>query len=1242
MRFLSLAAASALTIVTAASAGFAQTASAPLPVVKGLAAQPLSRAAVHPSPAARTRYIVRFEGAPVPFHAGGRRELRTASAPRATSDRQLEMYPAPARDYANYLKSRHVEFLQHAREVLRRPVNPHFEYRYALNGMSVSLTRAEAAKLASMPNVASVTPVRYFRPTAAATAGDTAASRAWINAPAVWQTPPGLDTEGEGIVVASVDTGINFAASSFAATGPVDGYVVQNPLGSGHYLGVCDPTNTDQAAKKPGFFDCNDKLIGAYTYTSGADDPNSPEDSEGHGTHTASTIAGNLVNADLNGAEVPLSGVAPHANVISYDVCDPTNSCGTDASVKAVDQAIKDYDQLKQTPGFKGMVLNYSIGGGDFPYTDPVSRAFLSAVEAGVYVSVAGGNGGPGNTIANDDSLLYPVEHVGPWVATVAASSHDGYFANGLTLSGGATAVGPFDGTGTTSGLTAAPIVYAGDYTYPTDYDFSAHLDPDAIYGPATAPATPEEVAQAARECDFPFPPDTFTGNPIVVCDRGTIARVQKAVNVSYDWSAHSDSKYTSGTTGGAGFVLANDADLDTMYQDAYAVPGVQLDYADGAALKSWLAANPGIGGAASPTNPQNPALTAIIAGTTSGHDATQADLIAGFSSRGPTGSVYDNVLKPDFAAPGVDVLAAVSNPAYTDGVTGGANEPDTYGIENGTSMASPHDAGAAALLMQVHPAWTPSEIKSALMLTAVVAPLKDGCASLDADDYCVAGGAVPSPQVRGAGRIDVSLANRSGIIMNVSGAEFEAANPAQDGNLTQLNLPSVANNDCVLSCEWSRTFTSALDDASASYTVTVSGAPAGLDVSVSPSSFTLAPGATQAVTVTADVSALPPKQWAFAQIDVETSGMGDDGQPIPPMHLPLAVEPQPPTPTMKVSPDSLNLTVQQGGTISGTLTISDTGLGDLDWNLAKTARSSATSLWDQPYKGSINGIPSAYYAHSKHGIYAADHFSMPVAGTVTKIFADGFAQTADNQFVNLATDAVHIDWYIYKDVGGLPAGNPEDDRDDYVWHYRSEPGGSGVTTSGGQYGGGITLGVTAAGQPSIALEAGEYWLIVDVRFNAGYKDSDSPSWYWFLSKSLDKDQASNGAVLLDPGELLDQGAIAYLAGGSLAYTISGRFDCAGATNSGLTFNEQQGHIEAGESGSVKVTFDAASATPGQHVAPVCISGNDPENPVAAVPVTVQVEGAPADTASSGGGGTTGLLSLALLGLLLVERRGRR
>ena len=108
-------------------------------------------------------------------------------------------------------------------------------------------------------------------------------------------------------------------------------------------------------------------------------------DSCGHGSHVAGTIACNYgTEASVNGAEIPhtLSGVAPRANIVAYDICYTNTAtgqglCPNVSTVASINQAVADGVD----------VINYSIGGGEQPWADPSSLAFLGAVDAGIYVA---------------------------------------------------------------------------------------------------------------------------------------------------------------------------------------------------------------------------------------------------------------------------------------------------------------------------------------------------------------------------------------------------------------------------------------------------------------------------------------------------------------------------------------------------------------------------------------------------------------------------------------------------------------------------------------------------------------------------------------------------------------------------------------------------------------------------------------------------------------------------------------
>jgi subtilisin family serine protease len=124
-------------------------------------------------------------------------------------------------------------------------------------------------------------------------------------------------------------------------------------------------------------------------------------------------------------------------------------------------------------------------------------------------------------------------------------------------------------------------------------------------------------------------------------------------------------------------------------------------------------------------TSPANAAKTIAVAASSGGHGSPDADVIADFSSAGPT--PYSLLFKPDVTAPGEDVASAGPGGSFVE--------------NSGTSMSAPHVAGAAAVLRQRHPEWTPAQIKSALVTTGdpvrnqhgtEVGPLREGGGRID------------------------------------------------------------------------------------------------------------------------------------------------------------------------------------------------------------------------------------------------------------------------------------------------------------------------------------------------------------------------------------------------------------------------------------------------------------------------------------------------------------------------------
>ncbi|HWE82424.1 MAG TPA: S8 family serine peptidase [Gaiellaceae bacterium] len=493
----------------------------------------------------------------------------------------------------------------------------------------------------------------------------------FIGATAVWPSLGGSANAGKHVIVGVIDTGVwpenPMLSPSGISPSPV-------PLGNFH----CDFGNGSDVAHLGPTFACNNKLIGAYNFTQtymatlGSDGQEfcnnttlecSVRDSEGHGTHTMTTAAGDCVtSAILYGVDRgPVCGIAPGAHVIEYRAC-LSQGCFNADTVGAVQQAI-----------LNGVdVINYSISGGADPYTDPTELAFLDAFHAGISVEAAAGNSGP---------AAATVDHGAPWVTSVGAVTGPRSFTSTLHLAadGGATFTMP--GVTLTKGITSpTPIVLAQN-----------------LPG--------EDVL-----CQSKLAAGTATGK-VVLCERGVNARIDKGFNVLQG--------------GAAGMIEYNPIAEDTE-SDNHWLPAIHLDGPD-TALLAFIANHTNVTatwaqGAATPATP---------------------DVMAAFSSRGPS----PDFLKPDVVAPGVQVLAGMTPQPDETTPTNGPPGNNFQAIA-GTSMASPHAAGVAALIKSVHPDWDPAEIKSAMMTSAVqdvvnvngdgttspVTPFDDGAGSIRVD----------------------------------------------------------------------------------------------------------------------------------------------------------------------------------------------------------------------------------------------------------------------------------------------------------------------------------------------------------------------------------------------------------------------------------------------------------------------------------------------------------------------------
>ncbi|WP_426508741.1 S8 family serine peptidase [Dactylosporangium sp. McL0621] len=380
--------------------------------------------------------------------------------------------------------------------------------RTVYGGIALSVPADKVGAILAIDNVVAVQADSARQP-------QTDSSPQFIGADQVYPQLGGAPNAGKGVIFGSLDSGVWPEHPSFADNGNLGA----PPAKADGTARACDfGDNPLTPASDP--FACNKKLIGGkgfldtynalqpmevYGYTA--------RDSDGHGTHTASTAAGDPVaSAKIFDIERgPVNGIAPGAWVSVYKVCGATGCYSTD-SAAAVAQAIKD--------GVN--VINFSISGGASPYTDVVELAFFDAYKAGVFVAASAGNSGPGASTS---------DHLSPWVTTVAASTQKRAFQSTLTLRSSDGTGASLIGTSITPGIsTALPVVLASAAPY---------SDPLCIKTP---------------------PAGLFTGK-IVACQRGP-NRVLKGFTVKQ--------------AGAAGMILYNSPAAETL-SDSHWLPAVHL-----------------------------------------------------------------------------------------------------------------------------------------------------------------------------------------------------------------------------------------------------------------------------------------------------------------------------------------------------------------------------------------------------------------------------------------------------------------------------------------------------------------------------------------------------------------------------------------------------------------------------------------------------------------------------------------
>src|SRR6266852_826483 len=594
--------------------------------------------------------------------------------------------------------------------------------QHAVNGIKVRATPAQLASMATLPGVVGMKPVLTYKPV-------NAVSVPFIGAPAVWGGSPAF--HGEHIRLAILDTGADFTHANLGGPGTVAAF----------NAAFANSTKPADAA----LFGPNAPKVKGGTDLVGDDynasdpknntphpDPN-PLDCNGHGSHVGGTAAGFGVKDDGTRFRGPYDantpnvkfrigpGVAPLADIYAVRVFGCVGS--TDVVVEAIDWAVEHGMQI----------ISMSLGADFGPSDTADAEAATQAAEAGVIVVSAAGNAGQsvyftGSPAAADKTL-----------AAAAMDSTPSFPGANVTLN------------------TANKLTVLNSNDRPTLPSGSLSI----LVLPNTAGTGTGTVSLGCSETEYMNAADgsSKVAGKLVVAFRGVCARIYRA-----------QAAFAHGASGAA--LINNAAGFPTFEGDIFScIPGATPNNANGRPCEQRVPANgvcargtlTGTGSAArcvetpelvttpflgvaglSATALSNDAKNLIAAASLTLAPTTFANpgfrLFAGFTSGGPRN--LDSFLKPDTTAPGVSVLSTA---------IGTGNQ----GVRlSGTSMATPHVSGVAALALQSHPSWDPEDVRLAIANTA------------DASQLLGSSSTVPfQVKVGGSGLVQPFAATRTSVV---------------------------------------------------------------------------------------------------------------------------------------------------------------------------------------------------------------------------------------------------------------------------------------------------------------------------------------------------------------------------------------------------------------------------------------------------------------------------------------------
>ncbi|MEO1201275.1 MAG: S8 family serine peptidase [Pseudomonadota bacterium] len=583
---------------------------------------------------------------------------------------------------------------------------------------------------------------------------------------------------------------------------------------------------------------CNNKLIGARFFIEGAENSGPIDDGEirsardvdGHGTHTATTAAGNRVTASIFGTRIAkIEGLAPRARVAVYKACwlrpgDQRASCNTSDLARAIDAAVADGVDI----------INYSVGSSLLTVTAADDVALLAAARAGVVSVVSAGNDGPNlRTIASPAGS--------PWVITVGASSRQGQ-----------TTVEALE--------VQSPPGLAGRYE-----------NIEANFTPPLADVDPLEAALILADDDETTLTDGREGTTSDACEplvnalamNGRIALIQRG---GCDFDVKVQNAEEAGAIAAIVYNIAGDPFVMQGDSSLVNIPALMIGQADGNRFIEEIDAGS--------------VINAVLQKGLFLTESETGNVMGNFSSRGP--GPLRSILKPDVTAPGINILAGFTPDAVN------ATPGEQYGYLSGTSMSAPHVAAIAALLKQAHPGWSPAAIKSSLM-TSARQDINVGDGSTLANPFDFGAGHIVPNDAREPGLIYEAgvddydaFACGAGIDavsqercdeLAARGLSFEG----EDFNLASISLDQVTNARTV-----TRTVTNPSDDAT-SFSLSVE-VPDGMLLSVDPPSLSVGARGSAEYDVTLSYVSGPLDLWRFGSL---TWTSGDTA-----VRSPIAVRP--------------------------------------------------------------------------------------------------------------------------------------------------------------------------------------------------------------------------------------------------------------------------------------------------------------------------------------------------------------